>query len=91
LQAIIFNAKSIDCSIDPEYVEVKACSVKSLEHDTSDIDLNILFIKEMAKLQVTSNWTCYGQIEIDQNLIPGLHPNILRIFENQPYHFKFII
>jgi hypothetical protein len=55
LQALKFNIKSFDCSVDSESIEVKSCFVKSLEQDTYVINLNIVYIKEMTKLQVKSN------------------------------------
>ncbi len=59
LQALNFHVKNLKCFVDSEYAEVKACYFKSLEHDSYNIDMNIVFIKEVTKLQVKSNWTCY--------------------------------
>jgi hypothetical protein len=91
LQALNFNVKSVKCSVDPEYAEVKACFVKSLEHDSYNIDMNIVFIKEVTKLQVKSNWTCYCSIQIIEHKISGLLPSILQAFENQSTRNKFFI
>jgi hypothetical protein len=52
LQALKLNIKSFNCSVDPEYAKIKTCFVKSLEHDTYDVDMNIVFIKEVKKLKV---------------------------------------
>jgi hypothetical protein len=57
LQALNFQVKNLDCAVDPEYAELKNCSVKSLE--TFNVDINIVFIKEVTKLMVRSNWICY--------------------------------
>ncbi len=86
MQALNFNIKSLECSVNSEYVEVKNCSIKSLEHATYDMNLNIVFIKEVAKLQVKSD---RNQISNKLNRkLAGVYPDILQIFENQPTYYN---